>query len=163
MRNTDAVLRSFSRFLASGWREAEALIGPIDPFNDLAADWLQGNWEILVESVLLPGGSGFLEVYGDGAEGHGSSSRVFRPDAQPTHRIICLPKHGATAQDLGTGQKVDLVNKSFWGFVHWNGNKLAVAPPFNAVLLEGTFPERDGDVVVSLEEVEFGLEEDRGL
>jgi hypothetical protein len=60
-------------------------------FNDFRINWLQGNWELTVEQSLLKGPH-FLEIYGEGADFGTASSRVFCPEASPTHRIICHVK-----------------------------------------------------------------------
>jgi len=96
-------------------------------------------------------------VYGDGAECYGASSRVFRPNAQPTHQIICLPSQGETVQDLCGGRMLHSQNLAFWGFVHWDGRTydpipLTPKPKFNAVLVE----DRE-NVVIGLDGIEFQL------
>lgn len=149
----DSVLRSFALFLSAGWREVASILVQSNQFDTLIGDWMQSNWEILVEAVLFPGGSGFLEVYGDGADCNGASSRVFLPKAQPTHRIRCSPVPGRQPQDLGTSNLVLPEEMEFWGFVQWNGSSYSLEPPFNAVLLEGA-----ENAVMSLSAVEFYLE-----
>jgi hypothetical protein len=150
--NTDVVLRSFAAFLTAGWSEASALLSLVDQPDDYLADWTQANWEILVEAVLLPGGTGFLEVYGDGADCNGASSRVFLPEALPTHRILCAPAQGSPLRDLADGRSVNPSNMTFWGFVHWDGKTYSARPEFNAVLLEG-----DEIAILSVEDIEFCL------
>lgn len=59
-------------------------------FNEFRMNWLQTNWEQTVEQSILQG-PWFLDVYGEGAEFGGKSSRVFRSDALPSHQILCQP------------------------------------------------------------------------
>jgi hypothetical protein len=51
--------------------------------EDSLADWLQANWEIIVESRLRDAAllNGLLDVYAYGADCNGSSSRVSLPES----------------------------------------------------------------------------------
>ncbi len=148
--NTDKVIRSFAEFLTISWESAHRF-GKVGARKDLIDDWTQANWEMLVEATLFPSGSGFLEVYGDGADCNGASSRVFHPEAVVTHRIRCRPAAGGVLRDVGTGDRVDPERTLFWGFVNWNGATFDPEPPFNAVLLES----KEGSYVVGLDDVEL--------
>lgn len=69
-----------------------ALAGTFDDdFNDIDDDWLQSNWEIIVEYYLIKttGNLVILEPYGNGADCNAHSSRVWMPSYVATHRIIC--------------------------------------------------------------------------
>ena len=59
--------------------------------TELMADWLQSGWELLVETRFRDESreEHYLEAYSDGAESYGSTSRVWRPSAIPTHRVMC--------------------------------------------------------------------------
>ncbi|GHA82971.1 hypothetical protein GCM10009069_02780 [Algimonas arctica] len=59
----------------------------------------------MVESSVLDFPD-FLEIYGDGADINGASSRILFPDKLATKRIICCPPSGAIMQDLLTGDKI---------------------------------------------------------
>ena len=50
-----------------------------DPTGSLKDDWMQANWELIVEG-LLSDGRLVLEPYGEGADCNGASSRVLYPD-----------------------------------------------------------------------------------
>ena len=67
-------------------------------------DWAQANWEFLVESALSWEEAVYLEVYGDGADCNGASSRVWCPDAVPTHQVRCFPVDGVPLIDLLSGE-----------------------------------------------------------
>ena len=149
----DTVLRAFAAFLTAAWQQTSLILGQLEEANDLLNDWMQANWEILVEAVLLSGGTGFLEVYGDGADCYGTSSRVFRPEALPTHRIGCVAAPGKQLWNLLTDGPLADVKMTFWGFVRWEDGSYDSTPPFNAVLLEGA-----RNAVVNLDEIEFKLE-----
>lgn len=87
MTSVDDAVRNFASFLSESWHSVSILIAN-DP--EARADWLQASWEILVEQQVLQ--SGYLMPYGEGADCYGESSRVFRPDAEPTHVIVCRAK-----------------------------------------------------------------------
>lgn len=65
-------------------------------------DWLQANWESVVEAAIASERNIFLEVYGEGADCNGASSRVCFPSALATHQIVCIPK-GKAALDVMSG------------------------------------------------------------
>ncbi len=84
----DEAIRIFSKFLNSSWdivtpllleREYTSNIGSIN-------DWFQANWEILVERKVLDV-TGYLDIYGEGADCYGASSRMTDIDAIPTFTI----------------------------------------------------------------------------
>ena len=54
-------------------------------------DWLQSNWERVVEASFDPSDKIFLEIYGEGGDCNASSSRVWNEKAIATHRVICMP------------------------------------------------------------------------
>jgi len=149
----DIVLRAFAAFLTAAWQETSRALDQLEEASYLLDDWMQANWEILVEAVLLSRGTGFLEVYGDGADCHGTSSRVFRPEALPTHRIRCVAASGKQLWNLLTDGPLTDDEMTFWGFVRWEDGSYASTPLFNAVLLEGA-----RNAVVGLDEIEFKLE-----
>jgi hypothetical protein len=100
----DAVVRRFARLLAAAWSEVLDA-SRLSTTGSFLQDWLQANWEIMVEASLEPGV--FLEVYGEGADCNERSSRVYRPDGTATHAVVCLPRLGAgTAQDILGGRHV---------------------------------------------------------
>ena len=147
-------LYGFRDFLEASWGAVEKLRSLSPSAEDQVADWLQANWEVFVEAVLFPEGNHYLEVYGDGAECNGASSRVWKPWALPTHRVRCLPRTGTTVVDVLTGKATDPRNLSFWGFVSWDGEQYDMSPPFHHVLLE----DRSDSYVIKLDEVEFDCE-----
>ncbi len=80
------ILLSFRDFLSASWSSLPGCILDKDDGNEPINDWLQANWEILVEYPLGPPLR--LQVYGDGADCNGSSSRVFAPNDRPTYGIF---------------------------------------------------------------------------
>lgn len=105
--NVDEIVRNFQQFLEASWQSVESTL-PLTPEGEhFRLDWLQANWEILVEAVIRLDGISFLEFYGEGAECNGASSRVWKPDAEATHRICCVPKDGSEVTDLVTGWSIE--------------------------------------------------------
>ena len=163
MMNVDEIVRNFQQFLEASWQSVENI--PLtEECEHLRLDWLQANWEILVEAVIQPDGTSFLEFYGEGAECNGASSRVWKPDAEATHRICCVPKDGSEITDLVTGGSIEPQNLDFFGFGNWDGKWYVTHPPFNTVVLdsrEGVFRagRRIVDVfIVRLEDVRFEIQ-----
>lgn len=162
--NVDEIVRKFQQFLEASWQSVESAL-PLTPEGEhFRLDWLQTNWEILVEAVIYPGGTSFLEFYGEGAECNGASSRVWNPAAKATHRICCVPKDGSEVTDLVTGSSIEPQDLDFFGFGNWDGKWYVTQPPFNVVVLdsrEGVFRagRRIVDVfIVRLEEVRFEIQ-----
>jgi hypothetical protein len=138
----DDFIRRFARFLDASWNSAWSAATPMEDIDpaDLMADWAQANWELLVETPLRETagfGEAYLEPYGEGAECNGASSRVWRPQALPTHRVVCRGRETAATMDLLTSRNVDATSHPIV-FDHfaslskrgWHEE----APPFDCVL-----------------------------
>jgi len=130
--------------------------------DSLCADWLQANWELLVEGPLSKrlGASVFLEAYGNGADANGASSRILNPASIATHKVICVPRE-YPIRDLLNGISVDafmpgmalekLVSLESDG---WYYEK----PPFDSVLVL----RHDSAMVFSINDVWFALSDTKG-
>lgn len=93
-------------------------------------------------------------MYGDGAEVHAPSSRVTLPDAQETHRVVCVPREGGFENLLDPGAAVPARMLELDRFVALDGTWFSEAPPFDHVLaFVGEEP-----IVVAVEVVRFVLE-----
>ena len=151
--NVDEIVRKFQQFLEASWQSVENMLPLTEEGEHLRLDWLQANWEILVEDTLRPDTISFLEFYGEGAECNGASSRVWKPDAEATHRICCVSKDGSEVTDLVTGRSIEPQDLEFFGFGHPDRERfLILHPPFNVVVLN----DREGiDFIVRLEDVRF--------
>ena len=154
--NVDEIVRNFQQFLEASWQSVESMLPSTEEGGeDLRLDWLQANWEILVEAVIQPDGTSFIEFYGEGAECNGASSRVWKPHAEATHRICCVPKDGSEVTALVTGGSIKPQDLDFFCFGHWDGKWYVTHPPFNAVVLSG----RKGiEFTVRLEDVRFEIQ-----
>ncbi len=129
------IVLDFRSFLSASW---VVVMKYTEARNDesLILDWMQANWEILVETTLCTQPNEYLEVYGDGADCNGDSSRVWMPKALPTHRIVCLPSQEFEVVDEISKSQLDPGNKTFNRFVSWNQFQYQDCPPFDFALLE---------------------------
>ena len=159
----DETVRGFARFLSGSWDEALRAAGVLKHFDTTGfmVDWAQANWELFVETPFRDSaqpGDVYLEPYGEGADCNDPSSRVWNPDALPTHRVVCLPTKPTGIVDLLAGREIDPV-KGAVVFDHLasqsNTGWHEEAPPFDCVLgYQG-----DQEVLVRLEEVSLVTEE----
>lgn len=96
------VLEDYASLLCSYWSRVKNLENS-DTTESFKDDWLQANWELIVERQL-GGFDLYLEVYGDGADCNGESSRVLFPDKRATHNITLSSKNENNIYDfLGEG------------------------------------------------------------
>ena len=149
----DDLVRSFARLLAGAWPEVVAASRMTEADN-FVQDWLQANWEAVVEAGVGPGV--FLEIYGEGADCNDRSSRVFRPEAAATHAVVCLPRPGeASITDRLTGRvvAVGIEGVPLEELVSLEGSWFVAAPPFDCVLVEGD----DLSYVFKMSDVVFAL------
>jgi hypothetical protein len=129
----DAAIRRFSEFLRTNWELVRTERG--GDFEDWWCDWTQANWELLVEAAVPWTERVRMEVYGDGADCHPSSSRVTLPEATATHRLVCVPSGQLPLKNELRGSSPhghsELV---FDRFVALDGTWYREAPPFDMVL-----------------------------
>lgn len=79
---TDAV-DTFREVLNCSWPPL-ARLSEGDATGSFLDDWMQANWEMVVEASIDTKLHAILEVYGNGADCNIKSSRVSRPEASPT-------------------------------------------------------------------------------
>lgn len=108
----DVSIRRFASFLRESWQTMDQATRAPRSLSaaELRADWLQANWEILVEAVLRDALAMelFLEPYGEGAECNGDSSRVWLPSSPTTHRVICVAAGAYEVLDMLRGDGIDI-------------------------------------------------------
>jgi len=104
-KSIDELLENFAEFLNRSWNSI-ASISESDPTGSLKDDWLQANWEIIVEG-MLGDRSIFLVPYGDGADCNGASSRVLFPHKLETHSVVITPQKGNTIYDYLNKKSLD--------------------------------------------------------
>lgn len=82
----------------------------IDITGTLADDWIEANWELLIESYLFKvvGKQSYIQIYGEGSEIYPFSSRAFYPEQETTHKILCLPKNTDFVFDYNSNQNIKL-------------------------------------------------------
>jgi hypothetical protein len=79
----DRSVDAFRELLVTSWPIVKRAC-PEDKTGSFLDDWLQANWERVVEACLQPSMDVVLEVYGSGADCSISSSRVWQPQRLPT-------------------------------------------------------------------------------
>ena len=147
----------FRNFLNASWPTVLVFEEQYSEPHDFRIDWLQGNWELMVERRLFDG-SNFLQFYGEGADCNGASSRVLYPDKIATHHIVCHPNKDeiiltGDLNTVGLGSKSNLM--VFDSFVTATDDGwFEEAPPFDCVIAD----YGDTQVLFKFEDAEFSLE-----
>ncbi|WPP50689.1 hypothetical protein [Catalinimonas niigatensis] len=139
--NSIKILEEFRQFLIGSWNSLPNRIKNNDNYQ--LDDWLQANWEILVEARLFYDQNKInkliLEVYGNGADFNGASSRVFAPEAKATH-YICINQN----------YKFEAFGKQYEN--GWFGMEL----PFDKVLVTD---ENDNEIILDVSDINCELKE----
>ena len=149
------LIAEFRDVILKAWPNVEAL-AKNDSTESLKNDWLQSCWERLVEHSLFKYGLIRLEVYGEGADINGSSSRVSFPDDQVTHQVRCIPSIGGIAFDVLNDCQIQFQKNSgylFDRFASIRDGWYYDTPPFDHVVLDNNGSE----AVIKLSEVRFIL------
>lgn len=147
--STNEVILFFRDFLESNLKRVRDSVG-----QELLDDWLQTNWEILVESKLCTNRTEFLEIYGDGADCNERSSRVWNPNAKAMWQIGILLNYPAL--DEFTGSMIPVKKSAdkhliFERFVSWNGEVYA-----EDMRLEFLIASRDkNEYLLKVTDIEF--------
>lgn len=160
------VMRGFARFLGASWDAAWMIATTMDEVEstEFMSDWTQANWELLVESPFRQSvgfKNAYLEPYGEGADCNDASSRVWNPQALPTHRIVCQASESTPMLDLLTNRLIDPTQGPVV-FDHfavqsqrgWHEQ----APPFDCILGY----QHDQEVLIRLNQVSFVAEQTIG-
>lgn len=153
MDKINFLIMQFLFLLRSFWSQLEQVV-KLDKTGSLKDDWLQANWELIVEGPLREIDIITLEVYGDGADANGDSSRILEPYAIPTHAVYCYQKSGDTILDYLNNVRLKLPTGGLLldkfvtlGNDGWYYEK----PPFDKVLLENN----KNEIVVDIKDLEF--------
>ena len=155
--SVDTAIRMFANFLNDSWATASKLLpgrkytSDEDSYND----WLQANWELLVERKILRIEE-YLEVYGDGADYNASSSRITDPEAISTFKVIVKSKNNEKIFDLLNCENVVLEYSDFEKIVGFRNGFYTLEPEFRYVLI------RDINLglerVLAIDDIQFELE-----
>jgi hypothetical protein len=149
----DGVVRAFAEFL----RDCAPIVDPLakhsgDP--SYWSDWVQGNWEALVEAMLPRTLAARLEPYGDGAACNGHR-RIRASHLAATHIITCRPRGDLLLRDLLHGHVIQRTTPLvFDRFVALDGRRAVEASPFDCVHVHA--PGGVG-MVLPIDGVRFGL------
>lgn len=155
--NINKEIGKFVDFLNSSWIIVSQLLVNRDYTSneDSINDWLQANWELLVERKVLKVNE-YLEVYGDGADYNGSSSRITDPEAQPSFKVIVKTKNGNSVLDLLNNEQIRFENVTFDKIVGFKNGFYTLEPEFNYVLI--TDDDLGLERVVAIDDIEFTVE-----
>jgi len=144
------LMESFSRLLSKSWSEVCSILHSEEEIDN----WLQCNWETLVETnvetqvkqpVRLP-------PYGNGADSEGGSSRVTFLTELPNQQIVLSNRDMTDSLDVLMGERVNLADVEFSEFVAITGDGwFERQPPFDHVLAF----RGDTEVVLPLAAVTF--------
>lgn len=159
-------IENFRKVIEMSWHH----VASIEPYprdnphdvGEAVGDWLQMQWEYLVEGMLRWTGQldGFLECYGVGADS-GFSSRYADVEAGATHRICIRPRHGSSLHELIEGKLITFPEEGlpFHEFVSFPNGWHAPFPPFDHVIVWDVPKELDTglDLVFRLEDVQLSL------
>ncbi len=153
----DTAIRIFANFLNNSWTIIYPLLLDRDYTTNESSlnDWLQANWELLVERKILPVQE-YLEIYGEGADLYGSSSRVTDTDKLPNFKVIIKSKDGKEVLDILNDELITFEALNFDRLVGFKDGYYVLEPVFNYVLLND--PALGLERVVELENVKFELE-----
>lgn len=149
-------MRYFVRFINESWDTVIPLLEGRDYTTDESsiADWLQLNWEILVERKVLKINQ-YLDVYGEGADFNGASSRITDVSVLPNFSIKIKGRAEREVSDLLNDEQILISNGKFIELVTFKDGFYKKEPKFDYVLLEDDIGvER----VVPIEDIEFKLE-----
>ena len=156
--NITYAIRLFSSFLNATFNIVHPLIEERSYTSDEESinDWLQSNWELLIEKKIL-GKDEYFEVYGNGADFYGASSRITDMEALPTHKIVVKKGRYSIAKDVLNDETIQLDNNLIFDrLVGFEDGFYVIKSEFNHVLLNDQI--HDKERVISLEGVEFEIQ-----
>lgn len=155
--NLDMAVRYFAKFVNDSWASVMPLLEDRSYTTNESsiADWLQANWEILVERKVLELNQ-YLDIYAEGADFNGSSSRITDTNAWSNYAVKVKGRFGNEIPDLLNDEQVLITDSDFLELVSFKDGFYHKKPKFEFVLLEDNIGiER----VVPIEEVKFELQE----
>lgn len=150
--NVSGQILKFRNFLLDSWEDLDSLMETHDWEDDgrFTDDWLQVNWEFLVERQLLKG-KGFLNSYGI----YHAKARVTEPQAEMTHEIVCKSKDAKSLIDVRTGEIIPRIELIFSCFLTRVDNSFGLYPPFDYAVLVSI--DRKQRFHVHVDQLEFFL------
>lgn len=139
----------YQKFLTSSWDK----VFQDSEDTDLKDDWLEANWELIVESHFNLGNERVnLSRYGAGAAG--KFDRVFIENAQETHEVKCFSNKNNVLFDVVDGVNIAVPTEGFTfrRFVTIKDGWYFQEPPFDMIQIN----ELD-DAVFSVGQIDFRL------
>ena len=135
MKDTTQAMLNFSLFLNQCWEIAEWFLKRNTSTNFDYDDWLQANWEILVETKICEPNQ-FLQFYGEGGNCYDEFSRITYYQKLPTHKIICELTEASTFDFYNNKEVKKLDSYTFNSFLNISNTVAYYKPPFDYVELE---------------------------
>ncbi|MGH1335927.1 MAG: hypothetical protein ACRBFS_07345 [Aureispira sp.] len=154
----EQVVLGFRDFLKVAWpaflKQLEQI--PVSKQEDCIDDWLQVNWELLVETAICEPLQ-YLWPYGSGGNANGISDRILFSEGVITHAVVCYPKVGEHFFNAFDNQLVraDLCIWEKFASLSTNKQHYIDGPPFDYVLLSREYNEL---IIVAVKDVVFKLE-----
>jgi hypothetical protein len=127
-------VQAFRDVVSHCW-ETIAKLAENDNTGSFVDDWLEANWEMIVEAFIDPSLRDVLETYVEGADCNWGSSRVWRPEFSPTTPVYVKYIGNEALVELVEGRPVsgEMVMSHFCTMI---GGWPEVANPFDCVALE---------------------------
>lgn len=148
---TDYVL-AFRRIISDGWTDINNL-ALLDRTGSYVDDWLQANWERVVEASQHAGQEIYLEPYGDGADCNPGSSRVWMPQAKFHYSVYVSPPVKGNVLDCLNDRLISEPMK-FGHFCSMVNGWPHLSTPFDYISLNSP----SGESVVALEGMRFFID-----
>ena len=154
MINVTTHILKFRKFLLDCWPDIDALMEDHDWHDDgyFIDEWLQSNWELLVERQLLKK-AGHVNSFGI----YYGRNRYAQKESTITHEIICRPKDNVSLIDEKSNEPIPRGTKLiFHIFLKKMGG---LYPPFDSA---GVYSKNGKNVdlyYVPVSDVEFFMEE----
>lgn len=147
----------------SSWKTI-SILSAEDESDFFKQNWLQANWEMILESFLSQreGNLVLLDYYGEGSEdlhysllkGQEGVNRVSLPSMNPTHTITCRPINENLLCRFSS-QRINFPENGlvFGEFTSLVENRIIQEPPFDYVVLVA----EPFDFVVPFDELTYHL------
>lgn len=127
-----------------------------DVTGEFLINWMQANWEMIVEASIPPQHGVYLEHYGIGADCNGNSCRVWYPEAVSNFQAICVPKSKTKVIEVISGQ--ELFEKDEYVFDEFctiKDNWFEQSPPFDHVKIQTKGTSLPEPCIISLDTISF--------
>lgn len=157
-KRLEVAIEAFRRLLRDSWVAVNQVADDHaeGERSEFLANWMQANWEFLVESHVFWGDKKCtLDPYGDGAETGTPGSRIQGTDTEPTHAVAIRNRGSEPLFDALTGNSISQSDEIvFDRFAASSKDGWFIeAPPFNWAV--GYIKERE--VLVEVVQADFRL------